>query len=272
MNNEGFAVEADDLSCTLNGHQVFGHLQLQMPEGALVGVFGPNGAGKTTLFRALLGLVPARFAQLRLLGTELRTARRQIGYVSQRESAETEGRLSAATYVAAAWRGERWGWSGSRAARRQAVHDALAQVGAVQLAGLSLGKMSGGQRQRVRIAQVLVNPPRMLLLDEPLNNLDPQSQQSLLQLAHRFCREQGMTVLINAHDINPLLPYMDNVLYLANGGGRFGSVDDLLHTPMLSELYGAPVRVVEHDGMVSIRVDTGFVAEQHHHCGEHAHV
>lgn len=268
--NGVFAIDADDLSCTLNGHSVFSRLQMQVREGALVGVFGPNGAGKTTLFRALLGLVPARFSRLRLLGTDPCRARRQIGYVSQRESAGMEGRLSAGTFIAAAWQGERWGWPGSGAARREAVLDALARVDAAQMAKVPLDEMSGGQRQRVRIAQALVNPARILLLDEPLNNLDPQSQQSLLQLTHRFCREQGMTVLVNAHDINPLLPYMDNVLYLANGSGRFGSVDDLFSTPMLSELYGAPVQVIEHDGMVSIRVDTGFVPEHHHHCDEHA--
>ncbi len=244
------AIEAQDLGCVLNGRRVFAHLQLEVPEGSFVGVFGPNGAGKTTLFRAFLGLVPASFSRLRILGADIRRARGQIGYVSQRESPEAEGNLSAAAFVASAWRGERWGWPWPLQGRRQAILTALAQVHAEHLAKVPLDIMSGGQRQRVRIAQALVNPVRMLFLDEPLNNLDPQSQQQLLQLTGGFCREQGMTVFMTGHDINPLLPYMDNVLYLAEGAGRFGTVSDFLNSPMLEDLYGRSMRAVGNGGFV----------------------
>ncbi len=242
--SRAIALEVDDFSCELSGSHVFEHLQFQVREGDFVGIFGPNGAGKTTLFRALLGLIPARFSRLRILNTDIRKASCQIGYVSQRESPEAEGcLLSAAAFVGAAWRGERWAWSWQRQQRHQAALAALSQVHAANLAKVPLDSMSGGQRQRVRIAQALVNPVRILFLDEPLNNLDPQAQQQLLQLTSGLCRERGITAFMTGHDINPLLPYMDHVLYLAGGAGRFGGVEDFLNSSMLKELYGNSMRV-----------------------------
>ncbi len=262
-------IDGAELTCQLGGRVVFAHLQLQIPRGGFVGVFGPNGAGKTSLLRALLGLIPLQDGTLRILGGDARGARTQIGYVSQSEPKEAEGRLSVAAFVGAAWRGERWGFNWHLAALHQAVRTALERVNADHLASRPLQSLSGGQRQRVRIAQALVNPARILLLDEPLNNLDPQSQQQVLQLAKTLTRQENMTVLMTAHDINPLLPFMDHVLYLANGKGRMGTVNDLLTTPMLSELYGTPVTVSEHDGMLSIRVGNGFIPETSHHCHDH---
>jgi zinc/manganese transport system ATP-binding protein len=249
------AIEANDLGCEQNGRRIFAHLQLKVGAGSFVGVFGANGAGKTTLFRALLGLVPAHFSSLQIIGMDIRRARRQIGYVSQREAPEVDGSLSAESFVTAAWQGERWGWSWSRQNRRQAVHAALAQVQATHLAKILLDTMSGGQRQRIRIAQSLVNPVRMLFLDEPLNNLDPQSQQQLLHLTSGFCRNRGMTVFMAGHDIRPLLPYMDNVLYLANGGGYFGTADDFLNSPLMKDLYGSSMRMIDRAGFTPASKD-----------------
>ena len=143
---------------------------------------------------------------------------------------------------------------------------------ALDLAERPLDALSGGQRQRVRIAQALVNPVRMLLLDEPLANLDPQAQQRILQTAHRLCREQGITVLMTAHDLNPLLPHMDQVLYLAGGKGRLGTVDAVVNGPALSALYGLPMAVARDGGYVFIHPAGGFMAEEAAHCGhDHTH-
>ena len=216
----------------------------------------------------MLGLIPLREGTLRILDGELRAARTRIGYVSQSQIKESEGRLSVAAFVGAAWRGEKWGFPWPGRAQREAVYSALELIDAAHLASRPLQSLSGGQRQRVRIAQALVNPARILFLDEPLNNLDPQSQQQVLNLAKTLTREKDLTVLMTAHDVNPLLPHMDYILYLANGRGRMGSVAEILTTPMLSELYGTPVSVSEHDGMFFIRLGDGFNPEILCHCGD----
>lgn len=261
-------ISGADLACELGGRLVFSQLRLDIPRGGFVGIFGPNGAGKTSLFRLMLGLIPLRGGTLRILDGDLRTARTRIGYVSQSDLQEAEGRLSVAAFVGAAWRGERWGFGSRRRELRRAVHSTLELMDADHLASRPLQSLSGGQRQRVRIAQSLVNPARILFLDEPLNNLDPQSQQQVLQLARTLTREKDLTVLMTAHDVNPLLPYMDHVLYLANGRGRMGGIGEILTSPLLSELYGMPVTVSEHDGMVFLRVGNNFCPETLCHCPE----
>lgn len=267
-----WAVEAEALSCTLGGRRVLDGIDLRIPQGSFVGVFGTNGAGKTTLLRALLGLQPIDRGRVRLLGAgDLRT-RAQIGYVAQRDPAGADGFLSVHAYLGAAWRAERWGVGLDRGARRRAVEAALAALEAGDLADRGMDTLSGGQRQRVRIAQALVNPVRVLLLDEPLSNLDPQAQQRILLTARRLCRERGLTVLMTAHDLNPLLPHMDRVLYLAGGRGRIGTVEEVVNGPALSELYGLPMSVARVDGYVFIHPVSGFMPEGAGHCGhEHAH-
>lgn len=270
---QDWAIEARSLRCTIGQRVVLDGIDLRIAPGQFVGVFGANGAGKTTLLRALLGLQPLHSGSLRLLGRDGVVLRTEVGYVSQRDPAGADGFVSVRSYVASAWQGERWGlglWQ--RAQRAQAVDAALRAVGARDLAERRLDALSGGQRQRVRIAQALVNPVRMLLLDEPLANLDPQAQQRILHTAQRLCREQGITVLMTAHDINPLLPLMDRVLYLARGKGLLGTVEEVVNDAALSELYGLPMAVARDGGYVFIHPAGGFMAEGAAHCGNgHGH-
>ena len=268
-----WAIEADGLRCAMDGRAVLDGIDLRVPAGSFVGVFGANGAGKTTLLKSLLGLQALQGGRLRLLGRDGVQARTQVGYVSQRDPLGADSFLRVRSFVAAAWQGERWGIGlGRDAQRRQAVDAALRAMEAADLADRGMDALSGGQRQRVRIAQALVNPVRMLLLDEPLSSLDPQAQQRILQVARKLCTEQGLTVLMTAHDINPLLPHMDRVLYLANGKGRLGRVDEVVTGPGLTALYGLPMAVARDGGYVFIHPVSGFMAEGAAHCGhDHAH-
>ncbi|CUA98915.1 metal ABC transporter ATP-binding protein [Thiomonas bhubaneswarensis] len=269
----GWAIQTQGLRCSLGGRVVLDGLDLAIRPGQFVGVFGANGAGKTTLLRALLGLQPLQAGQLRLLGQDGVSKRRLIGYVSQRDPVGADSFLRVRSYVAAAWQGERWGLGLRHAAQRmQAVEAALQAVDMASLAERGMDSLSGGQRQRARIAQALVNPVRILLLDEPLSNLDPQAQQRILQTARRLCTEQGLTVLMTAHDINPLLPHMDQVLYLAGGRGRLGTVDEVVNGPTLSALYGMPMAVARDGGYRFIHPVGGFIPEEASHCGhDHGH-
>jgi len=263
-----WAIEAHGLRCVLGQRVVLDGLDLRIGAGQFVGVFGANGAGKTTLLRALLGLQPLQSGSLLLLGRNGVLQRTAVGYVSQRDPVAADSVVRVRSYVATAWQGERWGLGlRQRAQRAQAVEAALRAVDAADLSERSMDGLSGGQRQRVRIAQALVNPVRMLLLDEPLSNLDPQAQQRILHTARKLCREQGITVLMTAHDINPLLPHMDQVLYLAAGKGRLGTVDAVVNGPALTELYGLPMAVARDGGYVFIHPAGGFMPEDAAHCG-----
>ena len=265
-------VDADALACARGARTVVAELSLRVEAGELVGVFGSNGAGKTTLLQTLAGLLPPAAGRLRLFGAAPETARRRVGYVAQGMPDGALGGVAVRSFVAAAWRAERWGVTlRERAARRDAVARALVAVEAQALAERAMEQLSGGERQRVCIAQALVNPVELLLLDEPLANLDPRAQYALLQLIRRLCSERGLSVMLSAHDINPLLAVMDRVLYLAGGRGRIGSVDDVVNAEALSALYGMPIGVARHDGYLFIHPARGFMAEGAAHCGHDSH-
>ena len=111
-------------------------------------------------------------------------------------------------------------------------------------AGRPVGECSGGEQQRLLIAQALVRAPRMLILDEPLDGLDLPNQAAVAALVQRICCEEGVTVLLVAHDVNPLLPYLDRVLYLAGGRAAMGAPEQIITSETLSGLYGAPIEVL----------------------------
>ena len=107
-----------------------------------------------------------------------------------------------------------------------------------------IGELSGGEQQRLLIAQALVRRPWMLLLDEPLDSLDLPNQAMVAKLVAELCRDAGITVVLVAHDVNPILPYVDRVVYLGQGGAATGPPDEVITTETLSDLYRTPIEVL----------------------------
>ena len=136
-------------------------------------------------------------------------------------------------------------------------------VGAEELAHRSLGGLSGGELQRVFLAEALVSDPHLLLLDEPLSNLDIRREQELVQVIHNVVRSRDVTALLIAHNINPLLPVLDKVIYIANGRVAIGKPDEVLTSEALSGLYGIQVEVLRGShGQIAV---IGTEENQHHY-------
>ncbi|MGH6656744.1 MAG: metal ABC transporter ATP-binding protein, partial [Actinocrinis sp.] len=129
-------------------------------------------------------------------------------------------------------------------AARERVREVIDLVGASAYAYRPIGQCSGGEQQRLLIAQALVRRPGLLLLDEPLDSLDLPNQASVAALIGRICRDAGVAVVMVAHDVNPILPYLDRVVYIAAGGVACGRPADVITTEMLTRLYGTPVEVL----------------------------
>jgi len=125
--------------------------------------------------------------------------------------------------------------------------------------------LSGGEQQRIRIAQSLVSSAELLLCDEPLLSLDLASQRTVTGLVDRVRRDRGTAVLFVTHEINPVLPYVDRVLYLAGGRFRIGTVDDVLNSATLSDLFGAPIDVVRVGGRILVAGVPDVPEQAHHH-------
>jgi zinc/manganese transport system ATP-binding protein len=212
--------------------------------GEFVAVIGPNGAGKTTLFRLLLGLQQPVSGMLKIFDAAPRRGNPQIGYVPQRHIFDDATNIESLELVRLGFSGKKWGLGLFSHEDREVALDVLKDVGAADLAHHSLGALSGGELQRIFLAEALVSKPTLLLLDEPLSNLDMRRERELLQLIHDVVRSRNVTALLIAHNINPLLPYLDKVIYIANGKVATGTPKEVLTSASLSALFGIQVDVL----------------------------
>ena len=246
------AVALAGVTLAIGARTILADTSLVIEEGEFVGVLGPNGSGKTTLMRAMLGLLPVRAGSLRVLGEPPGRAAGAIGYMPQLRSFAAGQRLSGRDFVACAVNGARWGIPWRSRAEEAEIDRALALVDAVELADRPLAELSGGERQRLLLAQALLGRPRLLLLDEPLVNLDPRHQRGVVALVRDLQRRLGLTVLFSAHEINPLLHSIDRVLYLGEGGAALGTVDEVITAPVLSRLYRSEIDVLHVNGRIFV--------------------
>jgi len=245
------AARLEAVSLAIGGRTVLSGIDLAIPAGRFVGLLGPNGAGKTTLLRGLLGVVAPAAGRITVFGEIARPGGGGIGYLPQTRPGPLP-QLRGFDLLALSMRGARWGLPHLSGAERAEIDWALTQTDAAALAGRRLASLSGGERQRVLIAQALLGRPRLLLLDEPLAGLDPRHQAETVALLAGLRDRLGLTVLCSAHDLDVVLPALDQVLYLGGGRALLGSVADVVTAPVLSALYGAPMQVIRAGGRVFV--------------------
>lgn len=227
------------------------HLDLTVHAGEFIAILGPNGTGKTSLLKVLLGQLPLTAGTALIEGQPVRAGGDRIGYVPQHRAVDRGLSLRGDDMVRLGVDGHRWGVAPltptARRHRRAAVNRALAQVHGTKLAGVAVGVMSGGELQRVRIAQALASDPALLLCDEPLLNLDPANARLVAGLIDRR-RRSGTAVMFVTHEVNPVLPYVDRILYLVEGRFLIGTVAEVMTSETLSMLYQSDIQVVRVGG------------------------
>ncbi|MCP2194413.1 zinc/manganese transport system ATP-binding protein [Williamsia deligens] len=230
---------------------------LDVAPGEFVAVLGPNGSGKTSLLRVLLG-------QYRLDAGTVRVDGR-VGYIPQQRPIPEGVPLRGRDLVGLGVDGHRWGLGlRRRAAREAAVDAAIDQVDARSFADGSLGMLSGGEQQRLRVAQALAADPTVLLCDEPLLSLDPANQARVAQLIDRRRRASATAVVFVTHEITPILPFVDRVVHLVDGRFRIGTVDEVMTSRTLSELYRSRVDVIRlRDRIVVVGADDSACHGEH---------
>lgn len=244
--DQNSVIEAKNLKGGYSVHTVWDGVNFSIGQGEFVAVLGPNGSGKTTLFRMLLGLAQPLSGSLTVFGATPHRGNRRIGYVPQQHPIDREMGIEALQLVRLGLDGNRWG-VGFGAAHRgtEEAMEALRTVGAEELAHRPLGALSGGELQRVFLAEALIGKPDLLLLDEPLANLDMRRESNFVNLINDVVRSRNVTVLLIAHNINPLLPVLDRVVYVANGHIANGKPSDVLTSKSLTDLYDIPIEVLK---------------------------
>jgi zinc/manganese transport system ATP-binding protein len=238
------ALALTDVSAARAGRLIWSHASFTVPAGGIVAVIGPNGSGKTTLLHMVLGLIPAAGGHLEVFGRRPGQANDSIGFVPQHYADSSGEAIRAVDAVLLGLTGSRWAFGRTTAAQGGQVSRALAAVEATEIADRRLSMLSGGQRQRIAIAAALVAQPQLLILDEPLASLDLRSQHDIVALLARLHAELAVTILMVAHDLNPLLDILDSAIYLLDGQARYAALDDVVDAALLTQLYGTPIQVM----------------------------
>lgn len=238
-------------------------LDLDIRPGEFFAVLGPNGSGKTSFLKVLLGLQKLHSGQAFLGGRPVERGSNLIGYIPQQKSFSQDTPLRARDLVALGVDGHRWGIRLSAGKTNRRVDQLLELVGASDYAKVPVGQLSGGEQQRLRVAQALATDPQVLLCDEPLLSLDLHHQQAVSALINKQSREHNSAVVFVTHEINPIIDYVDRVLYLAGGRFRVGTPEEVMTTEVLSDLYGTQVEVIHANGRIVV---VGLPdATTHHH-------
>jgi zinc/manganese transport system ATP-binding protein len=265
-------IQMEGAEVVLGGRAIWKEVELSVQPGEFLAILGPNGAGKSTLLKAILGLIPLSQGTISVLGHPARRGNAAIGYVPQRRHFEADVRVRGRSMVRLGLDGKNWGLPLPLLQRRQAraaarrVQEAIDLVGATPFADRPIGELSGGEQQRLLIAQALVTRPRILALDEPLDSLDLRNQQGVSGVIRQISRETGAAVLLVAHDINPILPAVDRVVYVAHGQVAVGTPEEVITTATLSRLYATPIEVLRaSDGRIVVVGQTEEEVSYHAH-------
>jgi zinc/manganese transport system ATP-binding protein len=261
-------VRVENGQARIGGRSVWSGVSLEIARGEFAAILGPNGSGKTTLLKVLLGELRLSAGTASVLGRSPGAAKGEIGYLPQRRHFDAGIRVRGVDLVRLGLEGARWGLPLRRAGGER-VERAIALVGAQDYAKRPIGSLSGGEQQRMLIAQALVSEPSLLILDEPLDSLDLPNQRAVAALLARICRERNVTILLVAHDVNPLLGYLDRVVYFGGGSAVVGEPREVITADTLSRLYGVPVEVLQtRDGRLVV---VGLPEPPAHHSDRHAH-
>ena len=195
-----------------NGLPVLHGVDLDFGAGDLIAMAGPNGAGKTTILRTILGFIPT------IAGMLIRNcALNQFGYVPQSSALDSTFPITAREVVAMGGFGRLKYYQRMPGREKRRLQDVLEQVGLAPLAGRSFFSLSGGQRQRILIARALMVGPQILVLDEPLSGVDPDSQKAISELLLKLNRDEGKAIVFSSHDLRMVRSMTEKILRVDGG-------------------------------------------------------
>ena len=238
------ALEIHDMTVAYHRRPVLWDVDLEVPEGKLVGVIGPNGAGKTTLIKAALGLVPLASGKVEIYGKPYRDQRHLVGYVPQRESVDWDFPVTVRDVVLMGTYG-RLGWFRRPGrAERQLADECLEKVGMASFARRQIRQLSGGQQQRVFLARALAEQAKVYFLDEPFAGVDAATESAIVDLLQAM-RSAGKTVFVVHHDLQTVREYFDWVILLNMRLVACGPSSETFTPENMQKTYGGRLTILD---------------------------
>ena len=237
------AIRIDKVSVLLGERPALSEISCVIDPGSFLGVIGPNGSGKSTLLRAILGVLGLASGRIDMDGRTPTEAREVFAYLPQRKDLELDLPLRALD-VALMGRLRHAGWLRSPSkSDKEAAEGALERVGLADLRRSAIGELSFGQQQRVLFARTLAQEGSVVLVDEPMTGVDPQTQDVFLEILGSM-RDQGRTVIMATHDLNQASANCDTVCVLNQGLVAFGPTRETLTESVLSDAYGTHLHLL----------------------------
>lgn len=238
--NNVYALSVEDLTVAYRGVPAIWDIDVNIPEGVLLGIIGPNGAGKTTLLRAATQLISKAAGTVRFFGRPYEQVLSQIAYVPQRGSVDWDFPTTVIDVVLMGLYGRLGWWRRPSAREREAAEAALTQVGMEDFADRPINQLSGGQQQRTFLARALIQDARLYLMDEPFAAVDAVTERAIVQIMQQL-RAAGRTVIVVHHDLQAVRHYFDWLLLLNIELVACGPTDDVFTEANLHRTYGGSI-------------------------------
>ena len=243
MNRDEYPIQIHDMTIAYQKKPVLWDVELDVPEGKLVGIIGPNGAGKSTMIKAIMELVPKASGWVKIYGKPYGDMRKMIGYVPQRESVDWDFPISALDVVLMGRYGQvGWVRRPNKEDRRLSM-EALDKVGMSEFSGRQISQLSGGQQQRVFLARALVQDARIYMMDEPFAGVDAATERAIIEILV-ILREEGKTILVVHHDLQTVTEYFDWVIMLNMRVVASGPTSEVFTEEKLQKTYGGRLTVL----------------------------
>ena len=233
-----------DMTVAYHRRPVLWDIDVDIPEGQIVGIVGPNGAGKSTLIKACLDLVPMASGRVTIYGEPYRTQRKLVGYVPQRESVDWDFPVSALDVVAMGRYGKVGWFKPVGRDHKAAALEALDRVGMADYATRQISQLSGGQQQRVFLARALAQDAKVYFMDEPFAAVDAATEKAIVRLLHDL-KDAGKTALVVHHDLQTVAEYFDWVILLNMRIVATGPVDEVFTQENLHKTYGGKLTLLD---------------------------
>lgn len=242
-------LKVEKLSAGYAGKEVLKELSLSFEEGKVYALLGPNGAGKSTFLKALFGLLKPFTGVTYLNGEELRNLSlkelaKRLSYLPQKTSS-----LPSLTVYETILLGRRPHFIFEPKERDYAVVEGLiSELSLDELAFKRLEELSGGELQKVLLARALAQEPKVLLLDEPINHLDPKNQLEILRILKTLTRNKNLITLIVLHDLNLALRFADFFIFLKDGKVVAQGDEEIITPELISRIYEISVEIINFQG------------------------